>query len=301
MQDPNGVLIVNKHKGCTSHNIVNIVRRLYNTKQVGHAGTLDPDAEGVLVVLIGRAAKACEYLSGGAKKYSALLRLGVTSDTEDASGILTESNMPIPTKDEVFSIISGFYGKSLQTPPMYSALKVKGQKLYELARQGKTVERESREIEIFSISAEATDTITDYKLFVHCSGGTYIRTLCADIGQKLGCGGIMAELCRNEACGFDISASHTIEQLQNMDKDALLTIIIPTENLFLNLPALKLEGFYENLCKNGCQIYQKKINTKYKTGEKLRLYDSNNDFFALGEVREYSEGTAVKAVKFFNI
>lgn len=301
MQDPNGVLIVNKHKGCTSHDIVNMVRKLYNTKQVGHAGTLDPDAEGVLVVLIGRAAKACEYLSGGDKKYTALLRLGATSDTEDAGGILTESNMPIPTKDEVLGAVGEFCGKNLQTPPMYSALKVNGQKLYDLARQGKTVERESREIEIFSISAEATDTKTDYKLFVHCSGGTYIRTLCADIGKKLGCGGLMADLCRNEACGFDISESYTIKQLQNMSKDELLNVIVPTENLFLHLPVLKLDGFYEKLCKNGCQIYQKKINTKYKTEEKLRLYDSNNNFFALGEVLEYPDGSAVKAVKFFNI
>lgn len=301
MQNLNGVLVVNKHKGCTSHDIVNRVRKLYQTKQVGHAGTLDPDAVGVLVVLIGRAAKACEYLSGGSKKYTALLRLGVTSDTEDASGTLTYSDVSLPCENEVLTIAQSFSGKSMQTPPMYSALKVKGQKLCDLARKGKTIERESREIEIFSISAEATDSPTEYKLLVYCSGGTYIRTLCADIGQKLGCGGLMAELCRTEACGFDIAGSYTVEQLQEKNEDELAAILVPTENLFVNLPIQKFDGFYEKLCKNGCEIYQKKIGTNYNVQDRLRLYDSEDNFFALGEVVEYPEGTAVKAIKFFNI
>jgi len=299
MQNGNGVLIINKHKGCTSHDIVNMVRRIYNTKQVGHAGTLDPDAEGVLVVLVGNAAKACEYLSGGTKKYRALMRLGVTSDTEDASGILTFVDTALPDKDKVFSVVDSFLGKSMQTPPMYSALKVGGQKLCDLARDGKVIERAEREIEIFAISAKETDVPKNYILDIHCSGGTYIRTICADIGQKLGCGGIMSELCRVEACGFDISQAVKIDTLKNMSADELPTLLIPTESLFADLSVLTLEGFYEKLCKNGCEIYQKKIGTNYKINQRLRLHDSQNRFFALGEVRDYPDGSAVKAIKFF--
>ena len=191
--EPCGVLIINKPQGPTSHDIVNRVRRLYSTKKVGHTGTLDPMATGVLVVLIGRAAKACEYSLSDRKKYTATLRLGVETDTEDTTGnILKEYPVNVTEKD-VKDVLASFKGKIKQIPPMYSALKVGGKKLCDIAREGGTVEREAREIEVYSISTEYIAG-NDYKLVVECSAGTYIRTLCADIGKALGCGGAMASL-----------------------------------------------------------------------------------------------------------
>ena len=214
---PGGVLAVRKGEGMTSHDVVNRVRRLYNTKRVGHAGTLDPLATGVLVVLVGRAAKACEYISSDRKTYRATLRLGLTTDTEDITGeILTKSDN-IPDAEQVKSICREFVGELKQIPPMYSALKVNGQKLYDLARQGVTVEREARDITVFELECQSTESERDYILTVTCSGGTYIRTLCADIGAKLGCGGVMATLERCEACGISLEECHTLDEIENID------------------------------------------------------------------------------------
>ena len=205
--EPSGVLIVNKSEGMTSHDVVNRIRRLYNTKRVGHTGTLDPMATGVLVILVGRAAKAAEYLTADTKGYRATLRLGITTDTEDVTGkILTESDA-LPSRDEVSAVVQSFVGDIMQTPPMYSALKVGGKKLYELAREGIEIEREARPITIHSLVSVPTERDSDYILEVSCSSGTYIRTLCADIGAKLACGGAMATLCRTRAGEFDISNS----------------------------------------------------------------------------------------------
>lgn len=310
--EPNGVLIVNKPSGMTSHDVVNIVRRLYNTRRVGHAGTLDPLASGVLVVLVGRAAKATEYISHSSKKYRATLRLGLTTDTEDVTGAkLTECN-DIPNAEDVFTIVEKFKGNILQTPPMYSALKVGGQKLVDLARKGVTIEREAREITVFDISCERTESGKDYILDVHCSGGTYIRTLCADIGAALGCGGAMATLERSEACGFPIESSYTIDELREFDKERLESILIPTENLFLDCPTVRLPEFYEKLSRSGCEIYQKKLNTSLSVGTRVRMLgkataDNPSGFYALGEVIEGKGcktpelGSAIKAIKHFDI
>lgn len=301
MTEPSGVLIVNKHTGVTSHDIVGKVRRLYNTRKVGHTGTLDPDASGVLVVLIGRAAKAAEFLVSDTKKYRATLRLGLTTDTEDASGEVLTRCEKIPSSEEVFNACSRFVGGIKQIPPMYSALKKDGQKLCDLARKGITVEREAREITVFSLGCSPTETPTDYILDVHCSSGTYIRTLCADIGQALGCGGIMATLCRNEAGGFSIDNAHGISELEEMSLDDRLKCLIPTESLFDTLPKICLSEFFEKLCRSGCEIYQKKIGTSISVGSRVRICDKNGKFFALGEVREYENGTAVKSIKIFDL
>lgn len=298
-QEPNGVLIVNKHAGVTSHHIVGVVRRLYNTRRVGHAGTLDPMATGVLVVLIGRAAKASEYLSHDAKHYRATLRLGLTTDTEDTTGTVLTTSENIPTKEELQAILPRFRGKILQTPPMYSALKVDGQKLVDLARRGEVIEREAREIEIFSLAATPTNDPREFILDVHCSGGTYIRTLCADIGAALGCGGAMAALERGEACGFDLSISHTTEELEQMSDEERLELLIPTEKLFADLPEVRLTAFFEKLCRSGCEIYLKKLGISLPLGTRVTLCNANGAFFALGEVGEFRDGVAVKAIKMF--
>ena len=299
VQEPNGVLIVNKHAGATSHDIVGIVRRLYHTRRVGHAGTLDPMATGVLVVLIGRAAKASEYLSHDAKHYRATLRLGITTDTEDTTGAVLTTSERIPTNEEVQAILPRFRGEILQIPPMYSALKVGGQKLVDLARKGEIIEREARKIDIFSLDATPTDAPNEYILDVHCSGGTYIRTLCADIGAALGCGGAMASLERGEACGFDLSMAHTVKELEEMDEQSLAELLIPTEQLFANLPQIHLPAFFEKLCRSGCEIYLKKIGLSLPLGARVALRDQNGSFFAIGEVGEFRDGVAVKAIKMF--
>lgn len=299
--EPCGVLIVNKHKGVTSHDIVNKIRRLYGTKRVGHTGTLDPLATGVLVVLVGRAAKASEYLVCDSKKYRAKLRLGLTSDSEDITGNILSESDNIPDFEAVKKVCECFVGNIKQIPPMYSALKVGGKKLVDLAREGRTVERQARDITIFSIDVAPTDTKTDYILDVHCSSGTYIRTLCADIGASLECGGLMAELERREAGGFDIEKSHTIDELEAMTEEERKVLLIPTEQLFSTLREVRLEEFYEKLSRNGCEIYQKKIKTNFSVGERVRMLTKSGDFYALGEVREYEEGSAIKAIKLFDL
>ena len=299
--EPSGVLIVNKHGGVTSHDIVNKIRRLYNTKRVGHTGTLDPMATGVLVVLVGRAAKAAEYLVCDTKEYRATLRLGVTTDTEDVTGkILTETEN-IPSADEVARVCGEFVGKIKQIPPMYSALKVGGKKLCDIARQGEVIEREAREIEIFSLECAPTDSESEYVIDVKCSSGTYIRTLCADIGARLGCGGAMATLERRSAGGFDIKRSVTLAEIESMSEEERAGLLMPTESLFADIEAVSFPAFYEKLSRNGCEIYQKKIKTSHAVGSKVRMCDAAGKFFALGEIREYPDGSAVKAIKLFDI
>ena len=300
MTEPSGVLIVNKHTGVTSHDIVGKIRRLYNTRRVGHTGTLDPDASGVLVILIGRAAKAAEYLVSDTKKYRATLRLGLTTDTEDASGnILTESK-DIPSADAVMSVCRDFVGEIEQIPPMYSALKKDGQKLCDLARRGITVERQARKVTVFELKCEQINE-TDYALDVFCSSGTYIRTLCADIGKTLGCGGIMTTLERTYAGGFSIDDAVSISELEQTSEEERLSRLIPTESLFEELPKVCLSEFFEKLCRGGCEIYQKKIRTSLPVGKRVRIADKDGKFFALGEVKEYEDGSAIKAIKTFEL
>ena len=300
--EPSGILILHKPIGITSHDAVSRIRRLYGTKRVGHTGTLDPLAEGVLVMLIGRAAKAAEYLVCDSKEYVATLRLGVTTDTEDITGnVLTKFDGAIPDFDKVREAVSGFLGQIDQIPPMYSALKVGGKKLCDLAREGKTVERAARSITIHSICAEPTDERTDFRLTVACSSGTYIRTLCADIGKSLGCGGVMATLLRTSAGGFDIGGAVTLDELDNMSEDERIGLLLPVESLFDTLPAVNLSAFYERLCRGGCEIYQKKIRTGYDVGQKVRICNADGQFFALGEVWEYEDGTAIKSIKMFEL
>lgn len=299
--EPNGVLIVNKPEGITSHDVVGKIRKLYGTRKVGHTGTLDPLATGVLVILLGRAAKAAEYLVADKKTYRARLTLGITTDTEDITGkMLTQTNN-IPSAEQVMITCGEFLGKIKQIPPMYSALKVDGRKLYDLAREGIEVERQARDIEIFRLDCTPTDKASEYELLVECSSGTYIRTLCADIGARLGSGGVMSALHRVAAGGFDIENSHTLEELEALEMSERLSLLAPTESLFKELPEVKLPAFYEKLCRSGCEIYQNKIKTDHKVGTRVRIYGANGEFFALGEVREYENGTAIKAIKTFNL
>ena len=299
LQEPCGVLLINKPAGLTSHDVVGRVRRLFGTRRVGHTGTLDPMATGVLVLLIGRAAKAAEYLAVHDKCYEATLQLGLTTDTEDTTGEILTTCAVLPAQEDVLRAAAGFCGPYLQTPPMYSALKVNGQKLLDLARRGIEVEREAREVLIHALGVTPTDDPARYRLSVTCSAGTYIRTLCADIGKLLGCGGAMAALHRTKTGNFDIEDCTTLDALEGMDTKERTARLLPIESLFDDLAAVHLSAFFEKLSRSGCEIYQKKIKTNYPVGTRVRLCDETGGFFALGEVRDYENGTAIKAIKTF--
>lgn len=296
MTEPLGVLIIDKPTDMTSHDAVNIMRKLYNTKKVGHTGTLDPMATGLLVILIGRAAKAAEYLVSDEKKYEAGLLLGTKYDTGDVTGKVIEISDSIPEKEKVFSAVNSFIGKGRQIPPMYSALKIDGQKLVNLARKGKTVERKPRDMEIFSIEAEGEGK--EYRLKVHCSKGTYIRTLCEDIGERLGCPAAMSSLRRLASGNFELSEGHRIDELKAMEYEERIKLLLPVEALFEELPVVTLDGFFLKLFRSGQEIYQKKIRTHHPVGQRVRVYDEKG-FFALGEVMEYEDGSAIKSIKQF--
>ncbi len=304
---PGGFIAIDKPSDMTSHDVVFRARKLFSTARVGHTGTLDPMATGVLVLLVGRAAKACEYISKDKKVYIATLRLGYETDTQDVTGnivsdtVYTTENYTFPTLETMRNVCKSFTGKIIQIPPMYSALKVDGRKLCDLAREGKTVERAGREIEIFSIDVEETDSLCDFKLRVACSGGTYIRTLCEDIGKRLGCGAVMATLRRCEASGIDISRAFTLESLSEMTEEQRWDKIIPTEELFTNYEKVKLSAFYEKLYRDGCPIYLKKIGVDFAIGTRLRVLGADGEFFSLGDVIETPDGLAVKSIKIFNL
>ena len=299
--EASGVLIINKPEGMTSHDVVGKIRRLFSTRRVGHTGTLDPMATGVLVILIGRAAKAAEYLSNDEKGYIATLRLGEVYDTEDITGTLISSTDALPDEQAVYDAIKSFQGEIMQIPPMYSALKVDGKKLCDLARKGIEIERNARPIIIHNIEATPKALPRDYRLNVKCSAGTYIRTLCADIGSSLRCGGAMASLCRTLAGGFTIEEAHTLESLEALTPDERISLLMPTESLFYDLEAIKLPEFYERLSRNGCEIYLKKINASLALEQKVRLCSQSGNFYALGEVRDFDGGLAIKAIKLFEL
>lgn len=294
-----GILIINKHEGITSHGIIGKIRRMYNIKRVGHTGTLDPMATGVLPVLIGRAAKASDYIMAEDKTYIAEMKLGITTDTEDITGEVLSESSDIPDADTVMHTVSEFIGEIEQIPPMYSAVKIGGKKLVNLAREGIEIERNARRITVYSIECEReSDTL--YRMTVKCSKGTYIRTLCADIGKNLGCGAVMASLRRIQTGAFDISQSITIDELEHMSEDERINLLEknPVENLFLQFPKVKLPEFFEHLARNGAEVYLSKIGLDFEIGTSVSLYGIDG-FFGIGEVREYPDGAAIKATKLF--
>lgn len=293
----NGVVIVNKQIGPTSQGVVNRVKRIFGASKAGHTGTLDPMATGVLPVLLERGVKASEFMLSSDKHYVATLLLGLTTDTEDVTGeTLTECDN-IPDEAAVLAAVESFVGKYMQTPPMYSALKVGGRKLCDLARDGVTIEREAREVVIHGITCERIGD-REYTLDVRCSKGTYIRTLCADIGARLGCGGCMKTLCRASASGFSLADAHTLEELENMTDSEREEVIFPVEYIFRDLPEVRLPAFYAKLAHSGLEIYLKKIGLDLPLGARVRMMDADG-FFALGEVREYEDGNAIKPIRQF--
>lgn len=276
----NGIINIHKEAGFTSHDVVAKMRGILRQKKIGHTGTLDPQATGVLPVCLGSGTKLCDMLTDKDKEYVAELLLGVTTDTQDTTGqILTEKAVEV-SEEEVRGTVLSFVGSYEQIPPMYSALKVNGKKLYELARAGKEVERAARPVTIHDIEILEM-CLPVVKLRVACSKGTYIRTLCFDIGERLGCGGTMRSLVRTRAAGFTLDKAVTLGELEQVrDKGRVDELLIPVDAPFADCPALHVREEFRRLLENGNAIYpnQTAEMQSYPTGQLVRIYFADGEF-----------------------
>ncbi len=290
---PDGIIIVDKPQDWTSMDVCAKLRRLFGERRVGHAGTLDPMATGVLPVFVGRATRAVEFAEKGRKEYLATLRLGVVTDTQDVTGTVLETRPVSVGRGELEQLLPRFTGEQMQVPPMYSALKRNGQKLCDLARAGKTVERQPRPITIYALEMGEQVGAHDFTLRIECSKGTYVRTLCHDIGQALGCGGVMASLRRTRAAGFGLEQAVTLEQIADAAEQGMAAaLLLPVDAYFDRYPALAVSGEAERRCRNG--------NPFPNEGEDgvFRVYGGDGAFLMLGR-REQGVMRTVKS--FFNV
>lgn len=285
----NGIILVDKPCDWTSHDVVGKLRGILHERRIGHSGTLDPMATGLLVVFVGRATRAVEFAEADSKEYITGLRLGISTDTQDITGNTLKSSNSLPTKAELEQALSAFKGEISQMPPMYSAIKVGGRKLYELARRGESVERKPRRVTIDKLDIIGENE-GNYVLDVVCSKGTYIRTLCNDIGDTLGCGGCMSSLRRVKAGAFSIEKAHTIDEIQAAaDNGGLDEIIIPVDRLFSAYPELTVRDTAEKKLRNGNVIKLAAPNGTY------RVYTETGGFLLLGEASD----NKLKTIKSF--
>jgi len=280
----NGIINVHKEAGYTSFDVVARLRGITGQRKIGHTGTLDPDATGVLPVVLGSATRLVDMMTDKEKEYHVTFMLGKTTDTQDISGSVLSESPVCCDRDEIIAAIDSFRGDILQIPPMYSALKVDGKRLYELAREGKTVERKARPVTIKDINITRID-IPEIEMTVRCSKGTYIRTLCHDIGSKLGCGAVMIKLVRTASGQFDLKSALTLGEIEQIrDEGRLSEVIIPVDALLPEYAEVSLEGELLRLALNGNMLKGKDL-LKFKTSEgsvdKLRVYDDKGMFFAL--------------------
>lgn len=280
-----GVLIIRKEKGYTSHDVVARLRGILRMKRIGHTGTLDPQAEGVLPVLLGRGTRLSELLTEKEKTYEALMRLGIETDTQDMSGRVLEQREVSATEEEVRSVMESFLGEGMQVPPMYSARKVNGKKLYEIAREGKVVERAPRpvcfsEMEILEMSLPLV------RFRVTCSSGTYIRTLCHDIGQKLGCGACMEELLRTRTGSFALEQSHTLEEVRLLAENGeIQSLVLGVEEVLETFPRILCKEEGDRLLKNGNPLSREFL-TADPGKEAFRLCGSDGNFAGIYQWKE---------------
>lgn len=268
----NGIINLYKPLGITSHGAVNRVRRIFGIKKVGHTGTLDPEADGVLPICVGKGTKLSGLLTDSDKAYRAVLRLGLVTDTQDAQGKVLEQSAVHIREDEFLAAVKPFIGEISQVPPMYSAIKQNGKKLYELARQGIEVPRQPRQVTIHDIVISGFDGVQAV-LQVSCSKGTYIRTLCHDIGQKLGCGAIMQQLTRTASGRFRLEDSISLEQLEEIKEKALM----PVDQMFLDYPAYTADEEQDKRFRNGCTVPAPGV----EIGKVYRVYSPDNEFLCL--------------------
>lgn len=285
-----GILNIYKEKGYTSHDVVAKLRGILKTKKIGHTGTLDPDAQGVLPVCVGRATKLCDMLTDKDKAYETVMLLGKTTDTQDITGsVLSESELGEDiTTEKVTEVINSFVGEYMQVPPMYSALKVNGKKLYELARSGIEVERKARKVYIHSIEIKDI-SLPRVTMTVNCSKGTYIRTLCHDIGETLGVGGCMEELLRIKSGQFEINDSIKIDDVKKyVDDGRISDIMKPIDGVFEMYQKCVVKKEYNVLIYNGNKFSPPNVlnRTDAKDGEEVRVYDEDNFFIGIYRYNE---------------
>lgn len=278
----NGIIPVYKEKGYTSFDVVACLRKILNQKKIGHTGTLDPDACGVLPVCLGNATKLVEMITASEKEYRAKMLLGVRTDTQDISGNIISEKQPVSDAERIKEVLNSFVGEYSQVPPMYSALKVDGKKLCDLARQGITVERKPRKVMIYDISIHnVSGNIADFT--VRCSKGTYIRTLIDDAGELLGCGACMKELLRISSGGFTLKESYNLSEIKGAVNDGNINdLLIPTEAFFKDNPKLSVKREYDKLLYNGNNLYPEMFANELLIEEKdYRVYDSNDIFYGI--------------------
>ena len=284
---PNGIIIIDKPAGWTSMDVCAKLRGIFHEKRVGHAGTLDPMATGVLPVFVGGATKAVSFAEEGQKEYIATLRLGLVTDTQDTTGTVLEERPVSLTRADIEAVLPRFTGDIQQIPPMYSAIKINGQKLYDLARKGREVERRPRPVTIYELELGEQLGECEYALRCRCSKGTYIRTLCHDIGQALGCGGTMAALRRTMACGYGLEQAVTLEAAQQRGESLLL----PVDSLFARYPEYRIPSAgKENRVRNGNAITDSRL-----ADGLYRVYGADGAFLCLSR----AEGGTLTAVKNF--
>ena len=298
----NGIIIVNKEKGFTSHDVVAKLRGILHMKKIGHTGTLDPDATGVLPVCVGRATKVCDLLTDRDKAYVAKVKLGVTTDTQDLTGEVLSRRSVSVTEEQLRETAAAFTGDILQIPPMYSAVKVNGKRLYELARKGQQVERKPRPVTIHSL--KITDFSPEKGAFTMeaaCSKGTYIRTLCHDMGERLGCGAAMKSLVRTRVGNFSLEQAKTLSEIgEIVGRSGAEEILIPVDRLFEERRLARVEEEALKLLKNGNVIPRSLLSCDIlpADGEQVRVYGPDGDFYAL--YRYVKKENAFHVVKMFH-
>ena len=296
-----GIFNIYKEKGFTSHDVVAIVRRTIHMKKVGHTGTLDPDAEGVLPVCVGKATKLSDVIMDGRKSYRAMLRLGITTTTEDASGEVLETKEVDFNEDKIREVVASFIGRLEQVPPMYSAVKVNGKKLYELAREGKEIERKSRTIEVYDIRIRQFLPPDRVEIDVDCSKGTYIRTLCSDIGKALGCGGHMAELLRTRTGAFSLENAIKLDELKALaEQEKAEEVLLTMEEALEDFLMVKVSEKSQKFLYNGGKIQERFLTEKpavLTEGEIVATYDHENNLVGLYEIKKEENNYFIKPFK----
>lgn len=293
----NGILCVNKPAGFTSFDVVAKLRGILRERRLGHGGTLDPMATGVLPVFVGTATKACDIMPDNTKSYRAGFRLGETTDTQDVTGeVLTRSDTAV-AEIALRAVIPGFIGDIMQLPPMYSAVQVNGQRLYDLARKGVEVEREPRPITVYGIDLVSYDAASrEGVLDISCGKGTYIRTIISDIGERLGCGGVMTSLVRTSSGGFTLGDCFTFEQIQQArDEERLEELILPIERVFAKLPRLKLNEAQTRMYRNGVKLDLARVHDIKQGVTDYAVYGSDGAF--IGTALADFEGGILRVAK----
>ncbi len=293
----NGIINVLKPAEMTSHDVVSFIRKTFNMKKVGHTGTLDPNAAGVLPICIGKATRVAEYFDDFNKSYRGELTLGSNTDTQDKDGVVLETTEKEVTEKEIIEVFEQFRGDIKQTPPMYSALKINGKKLYELAREGKTVERKQRDITIYNIEILKNYENKRILFDVDCSKGTYVRTICNDIGEQLGTLGHMSFLMRTRVGNFDIKESYTLDELEQLKKkDMLETTLLPLDTALLQYESIKFDEEKSKCLKNGLKLRVDNSENKYTLGQLVRVY-GEGEFIGVGLFVEKENELCLKMKK----